>query len=122
MTDRPFPAPRGSALGDQTGEAAAQAAASPTPKPVTARASVVRSQTAAWMFLLPVLIYLVTFYVWPLLRNLDLSFRDYTLRSFIDGTQPEGLGADEMGNVFGGLTGACEVSKSGGCLQKFVKK
>ena len=50
------------------------------------------------------------------------SAKDGSLRSFIDGTQPEGLGADEMGNVFGGLTGACEVSRSGGCLQKFVKK
>jgi hypothetical protein len=27
-----------------------------------------------------------------------------------------------MGNVFGGLTGGCNVSASGGCLQKFVKK
>ena len=26
------------------------------------------------------------FYAYPLLRNLDLSLRDYTLRSFIDGT------------------------------------
>src|SRR6187431_418657 len=85
MTDSPFPAARETAIEDQTGEAAAQAAASPAPKPVTERASVVRAQAAAWMFLLPILIYLVAFYVWPLLRNLDLSFRDYTLGSFITG-------------------------------------
>jgi hypothetical protein len=50
------------------------------------------------------------------------SARDGSIRQFIEGTQPEGLAADEMGNVFGGLTGGCDASKSGGCLQKFVKK
>lgn len=50
------------------------------------------------------------------------SAKDGSLRAFIDGTRPEGLAADERGNVFGGLTGGCDVSKSGGCLQKFVKK
>ena len=50
------------------------------------------------------------------------SAKDGSLKYFIDGTQPEGLAADEMGNVFGGLTGGCDQSKSGGCLQKFVKK
>ena len=44
------------------------------------------------------------------------------LRYFIEGTQPEGMAADELGNVFGGLTGGCDQSKSGGCLQKFVRK
>ena len=38
------------------------------------------------------------------------------------GTDPEGLAADELGNIFGGLTGGCEASASGGCLQKFVKR
>lgn len=44
-----------------------------------------RSQFAAWAFLTPVAIYLVVFYAYPLYTNLDLSFRDYTLRSFISG-------------------------------------
>jgi multiple sugar transport system permease protein len=43
---------------------------------------------AAWAFLAPVVIYLVVFYAYPLYRNLDLSFRSYTLRSFIDGDAP----------------------------------
>ena len=30
-------------------------------------------------------IYMIAFYLWPLVRNLDLSFRDYTLGSFITG-------------------------------------
>ena len=98
MTDSPFPAARETAIEDHTGEAAAQAAASPTPKPVTERASVVRAQAAAWMFLLPVLIYLVAFYVWPLLRNLDLSFRDYTLGSFITGNA-EWIGFDNYTQI-----------------------
>ncbi len=50
------------------------------------------------------------------------SAKDGSLRYFIEGTQPEGMAADERGNVFGGLTGGCDQSKSGGCLQKFVRK
>ena len=48
--------------------------------------------------------------------------RDGSLTAFIDGTRPEGLAADDQGNIFGGLTGGCDASRSGGCLQKFVKK
>ncbi|MBN9155685.1 MAG: sugar ABC transporter permease [Microbacterium sp.] len=48
----------------------------------------IRAQLAAWAFLAPVVVYLLVFYAYPLLRNLDLSFRDYTLRSFIDGSAP----------------------------------
>ena len=46
----------------------------------------IRSQLVAWAFILPVVVYLAVFYAYPLARNVDLSFRDYTLRSFIDGT------------------------------------
>ncbi len=49
------------------------------------------------------------------------SATDGSLRHFIPNTRPEGLAADELGNIFGGLTGGCDASKSGGCLQKFVK-
>ena len=48
--------------------------------------------------------------------------RDGSIKYFIEGTRPEGLAADELGNIFGGLTGGCDVSPSGGCLQKFVRK
>ena len=98
MTEGPLSTTPDSSIGDLDGEAAAPAVASPTPKAVTARASVVRAQVAAWLFLLPVLIYLVAFYVWPLLRNLDLSFRDYTLRSFIVGTA-EWIGFDNYRDI-----------------------
>jgi hypothetical protein len=50
------------------------------------------------------------------------SAKDGSLGYFIPGTDPEGLAADELGNIFGGLTGGCNTSASGGCLQKFVKK
>lgn len=52
------------------------------------RSQRVRAQLTAWAFIAPVVIYLAVFYAYPLFRNLDLSFRDYTLRSFIDGTAP----------------------------------
>ncbi|MGW2959460.1 carbohydrate ABC transporter permease [Streptomyces sp. NPDC001220] len=36
----------------------------------------------------PLLAYLCAFYVYPLCRNLDLSLRDYTVRSFVAGDAP----------------------------------
>ncbi|MBA6433038.1 MULTISPECIES: carbohydrate ABC transporter permease [Streptomyces] len=42
----------------------------------------------AWGFLAPVTLYLILFYAYPLYRNLDLSLRDYTVRSFVHGGAP----------------------------------
>ncbi|WP_104431642.1 ABC transporter permease subunit [Kineococcus xinjiangensis] len=42
-------------------------------------------QWTAWAFLAPVALYLVAFYAYPLARNADLSLRDYTVRSFVQG-------------------------------------
>jgi DNA-binding beta-propeller fold protein YncE len=50
------------------------------------------------------------------------SAKDGSFLYFITGTDPEGMAADELGNIFGGLTSGCDTSASGGCLQKFVKK
>jgi len=69
------------------GEAASSFdAASPVRRPRNRRR--LRAQLTAWAFIAPVVIYLAIFYAYPLYRNLDLSFREYTLRSFIDGTAP----------------------------------
>jgi len=46
------------------------------------------TQWAAWGFLTPVTLYLALFYAYPLYRNLDLSLRDYTVRSFVRGDAP----------------------------------
>ncbi|MEU8078918.1 sugar ABC transporter permease [Catellatospora citrea] len=43
------------------------------------------SQWAAWAFLVPISVYLIAFYAYPLYRNLDLSLRHYTVRSFVHG-------------------------------------
>jgi len=43
------------------------------------------SQLTAWAFAAPVVVYLLAFYAVPLYRNLDLSLRDYTVRSFVQG-------------------------------------
>jgi multiple sugar transport system permease protein len=45
-------------------------------------------QWAAWAFLAPVTVYLAVFYAYPLYRNVDLSVRDYTVRSFVQGGAP----------------------------------
>ena len=50
------------------------------------------------------------------------SARDGSLLQFIPGTRPEGMAADEVGNIFAGLTSGCDQSPSGGCLQKWVKR
>nr|WP_062341542.1 sugar ABC transporter permease [Herbidospora sakaeratensis] len=45
-------------------------------------------QWAAWAFLAPVGLYLVVFYAYPLYRNVELSLRNYTVRSFVRGDAP----------------------------------
>ena len=44
-------------------------------------------------------VYLVAFYAYPLYRNLDLSLRDYTVRSFVQGGAPF-IGLDNYRTVF----------------------
>jgi multiple sugar transport system permease protein len=53
----------------------------------------------AWAFLAPVVIYLIAFYAYPLYRNLDLSLRHYTVRSFVQGDAPFS-GLDNYRDVF----------------------
>jgi multiple sugar transport system permease protein len=72
-----------------------QTAARPTARPVPrARRGARRAprpqsgQWAAWGFLTPVVAYLLVFYAYPLYRNLDLSLRNYTVRSFVQGDAP----------------------------------
>src|SRR5438477_5117099 len=45
-------------------------------------------QWAAWAFLAPVVVYLLAFYAYPLYRNIELSLRNYTVRSFVRGDAP----------------------------------
>ncbi|MGW5606178.1 carbohydrate ABC transporter permease [Streptomyces sp. NPDC003753] len=47
-----------------------------------------RSRLTALAFLAPLVVYLAAFYLYPLYRNLDLSLRDYTVRSFVAGDAP----------------------------------
>jgi multiple sugar transport system permease protein len=47
-----------------------------------------RSRLTAFAFTAPLVCYLAAFYVLPLYRNLDLSLRDYTVRSFVAGDAP----------------------------------
>jgi len=62
----------------------------PASGPPTARTRRQRGpeQWAAWAFLAPVTLYLMAFFAYPLYRNLDLSLRDYTVRSFVQGGAP----------------------------------
>ncbi|MFI7299196.1 carbohydrate ABC transporter permease [Streptomyces sp. NPDC050121] len=64
------------------------ATAAPTRAPVRERRRPTSRQWSAWAFLAPVTLYLALFYAYPLYRNLDLSLRDYTVRSFVQGDAP----------------------------------
>jgi multiple sugar transport system permease protein len=70
-------------------ERAGAVTAAPPPAPVTTPPRRPRSgQWTAWAFLAPVVVYLAVFYAYPLYRNVDLSLRDYTVRSFVQGDAP----------------------------------
>jgi multiple sugar transport system permease protein len=47
-----------------------------------------RRQLVGWAFLLPLVAYLLLCYAYPLLTNIDLSIRDYTVRTFVHGGAP----------------------------------
>ncbi|MGC4978045.1 carbohydrate ABC transporter permease [Streptomyces sp. DT199] len=64
------------------------ATAAPPPAPARVRRRPTSPQWAAWAFLAPVTLYLALFYAYPLYRNLDLSLRNYTVRSFVQGNAP----------------------------------
>ncbi|MEU1124235.1 sugar ABC transporter permease [Streptomyces sp. NPDC005899] len=72
---RPPTAPRRTPGGERTASAA-----------LTPRRR--RTPPAAWAFLAPLALYLALFYVYPLYRNLELSLRDYTVRSFVQDNAP----------------------------------
>ena len=72
----------GHGAGAAGNQPAAPAAVAP-PRPHRRKAS-----WAGWAFAAPVVVYLLVFYAYPLVRNVELSVRDYTVRSFIDGTAP----------------------------------
>ncbi|MGW0584285.1 carbohydrate ABC transporter permease [Streptomyces sp. NPDC002920] len=82
MNRTTHPPDRRTALG-RTG-----AAAAPPPARTAPRRRPTSQQWAAWAFLAPVTLYLVLFYAYPLYRNLDLSLRNYTVRSFVQGNAP----------------------------------
>ncbi|MEV5950288.1 sugar ABC transporter permease [Streptomyces sp. NPDC051993] len=62
--------------------------ADPPPVRGTKRRRPTSTQWAAWGFLAPVTLYLALFYAYPLYRNIDLSLRNYTVRSFVEGNAP----------------------------------
>ncbi|WP_405622394.1 carbohydrate ABC transporter permease [Streptomyces sp. NBC_00076] len=64
------------------------ATAAPPPARGQKRRRPTSQQWAAWAFLAPVTLYLALFYAYPLYRNLDLSLRNYTVRSFVQGDAP----------------------------------
>ena len=67
--------------------------------PRTGRRGARRTPWTAWAFAAPVVLYLLAFYAYPLYRNFDLSLRNYTVRSFVQGDAPFS-GLDNYAKVF----------------------
>lgn len=57
------------------------------------------SQWTAVGFAAPLLVYLILFYAYPLVRNIDLSVHDYTIRAFVQGNA-EFVGFEKYVEVF----------------------
>ncbi|NKE58697.1 sugar ABC transporter permease [Lentzea sp. PSKA42] len=47
-----------------------------------------RARLAAWAFVVPLVVYLVVCYAYPLYTNIDLSLREHTVRTFVYGGAP----------------------------------
>src|SRR3954469_18391024 len=82
-------------------DAADAPASAALPGPASTRGTAARRrsrQWTAWAFLTPVVAYLLLFYAYPLYRNIDLSLRNYTVRSFVQGNAPF-IGLDNYSKV-----------------------
>ncbi|WP_260478787.1 carbohydrate ABC transporter permease [Kibdelosporangium aridum] len=64
------------------------------------RSQAVARQLAGWAFLVPLVAYLVVCYAYPLFTNIDLSIRNYTVRTFVHGGAPL-VGFANYATVFG---------------------
>ncbi|MEU6549572.1 sugar ABC transporter permease [Streptomyces sp. NPDC046915] len=73
---------------DRPGRAPAAPRTNGSARPPLERRQRRRSRLTALAFAAPLIAYLAAFYVYPLYRNLDLSLRDYTVRSFVAGDAP----------------------------------
>lgn len=91
-TSRPAPAP-GTARSPRTEQVRITA---PGRRP--RRHQLLGAQWAAIAFAAPLFIYLLVFYAYPLLRNVDLSVHDYTIRAFVKGNA-EFVGLDNFSEV-----------------------
>src|SRR6266545_8077537 len=60
----------------------------PPPRPRGRLGAAAQHRIAAWLFLLPLLAYLLAFYAYPMYKNIDLSTHNYTVRSFVYGGAP----------------------------------
>ena len=70
------------------------------PNPRRRRPSrILGSKWGAAGFAAPLLAYLAIFYAYPLIRSVDLSLHDYTIRAFVQGN-PEFVGWDNYAAVF----------------------
>ena len=71
----------------------------PAPAGRRRRSTLGANQWTALGFAVPLLVYLLLFYAYPLWRNIDLSIHDYTVRAFVQG-DAEFVGLENYLEVF----------------------
>ncbi|MFE8009778.1 carbohydrate ABC transporter permease [Streptomyces sp. NPDC057418] len=74
-------------------------AAGAVTKPVSPRSARRRRQLAQWGFIAPAVIFMALFFGYPLVRNIVMSFQDYSPSTFFTGEAPFN-GTDNWSNVF----------------------
>ncbi|WP_265522993.1 carbohydrate ABC transporter permease [Oerskovia flava] len=87
------------AVGTRGADAGTGSVPVPAAGPRRRRRSPGPSQWTAVGFAAPLLVYLVLFYAYPLIRNIDLSVHDYTIRAFVQGNA-EFVGVEKYVEIF----------------------
>jgi multiple sugar transport system permease protein len=77
-----------SAAGSSLGQEPATAGPRTAPRRRAGRASARRQRWALWLFVAPAVVYLLAFFVVPVVDNLAMSFQDYTTTTFYTGEAP----------------------------------
>lgn len=93
------------------------------PRP-RARSGRIRERVAQWLFLLPAIVYVIAFFGYPVVKNLVMSFQDYTTRTFFTGEAPW-VGFDNYievidSNVFGITVANTVLFTIGSIVGQFV--
>ncbi len=104
--------------------AQARAAEAARPSPPRPRRGKSRERWAQWLFLTPAILYVIAFFGYPVVKNLVMSFQDYTTRTFFTGEAPwvgfENYAEVIDSNIFGITVANTALFTIGSIIGQFV--